>query len=69
MLESIVWSLFEQYAAKYIKGFRPEELKISLWEGEITMQNVELNTQVRVVRLTAVLKRCCVATISCNSSL
>ena len=46
MLESLVWSIFEHLAAKYIKGFRPEELKISLWEGEVTMQNVELNTEV-----------------------
>lgn len=46
MFESIVWTIFQKYAALYIKGFRPEELKISLWEGQVTMNNIELNTQV-----------------------
>jgi hypothetical protein len=54
MLVTVVIQLEERVAnacmqtAKYIKGFKPEELKISLWEGEVTMQNVELNTQVAV---------------------
>lgn len=47
MLESLVWSIVERYADIYIKGFKPDSLKVSLWEGEITLTNVELNTDVR----------------------
>jgi hypothetical protein len=48
MLESLVWSIVERYADIYIKGFKPDSLKVSLWEGEITLTNVELNTDVSV---------------------
>ena len=33
MFESLVWGIVQSYAHKYLKGFRAEDLKISLWAG------------------------------------
>ena len=44
MFENVVWGIVKYYAHKYVKGIKPEELRISLWQGHATMHNVELNT-------------------------
>ena len=46
MFENLVWSIVEYYAYKYLKGFKPEELKIAWWRGDVVLTNIELNTEV-----------------------
>ena len=45
MFESLLWSLVEKLGHKYVAGFRPEELSIRWWQGEIELFQVELRPE------------------------
>eukprot|EP01096_Ripella_sp_DP13-Kostka_P016434 TRINITY_DN8004_c0_g3_i1.p1 TRINITY_DN8004_c0_g3~~TRINITY_DN8004_c0_g3_i1.p1 ORF type:complete len:607 (+),score=217.93 TRINITY_DN8004_c0_g3_i1:24-1844(+) len=45
MFKNVIWNLVEYYAHKYVNGFRPEDLRVSLWQGHVSMNNIELNTE------------------------
>lgn len=45
-LESYVTPILLDYVAKYVKNFRDEDAQISLWEGEVTFQNLDLRLDV-----------------------
>ena len=45
MFESLAWGFVIGYLGKYVVGLKKEELKLSWWNGLISLQNVELNTK------------------------
>ena len=46
MLESYIAPLFTGYVEKYIKNLKPEDLSLSLWGGDLVLQNLEINLDV-----------------------
>ena len=46
MLEGYITPLFMGYVDKYIKNLKPEDLSLSLWGGDVVLQNLELNLDV-----------------------
>ena len=46
MLESYIAPLFMGYVDKYIKNLKPSDLSLSLWGGDVVLQNLELNLDV-----------------------
>ncbi|XP_017026693.1 intermembrane lipid transfer protein VPS13B isoform X3 [Drosophila kikkawai] len=45
-LESYITPILLNYVAKYVKNFRDEDAQVSLWEGEVTFQNLDLRLEV-----------------------
>jgi len=45
-LESYITPILLSYVAKYVKNFRDEDAQVSLWEGEVTFQNLDLRLEV-----------------------
>uniref|UniRef100_A0A0K8W1C6 Vacuolar protein sorting-associated protein 13B n=1 Tax=Bactrocera latifrons TaxID=174628 RepID=A0A0K8W1C6_BACLA len=45
-IESYVTPVIMEYVAKYVKNIRPEDMQLSLWEGEATLQNLDLRLDV-----------------------
>uniref|UniRef100_W8BHK3 Vacuolar protein sorting-associated protein 13B n=2 Tax=Ceratitis capitata TaxID=7213 RepID=W8BHK3_CERCA len=45
-IESYVTPIIMEYVAKYVKNIRPEDMQLSLWEGEATLQNLDLRLDV-----------------------
>lgn len=45
-LESYVTPILLEHVAKYVKNFRPEDAQLSLWEGEVTLLNLDLELDV-----------------------
>ena len=46
MLEGYITPLFMGYVDKYIKNLKPEDLSLSIWGGDVVLQNLELNLDV-----------------------
>ena len=46
MLESYIAPLFTGYVDKYIKNLKPEDLSLSLWGGDVVLNNLEINLDV-----------------------
>ena len=46
MLEGYITPLFMSYVDKYIKNLKPEDLSLSIWGGDVVLQNLELNLDV-----------------------
>ena len=46
MLESYIAPFFTGYVDKYIKNLKPEDLSLSLWGGDVVLQNLEINLEV-----------------------
>ncbi|XP_036346047.1 LOW QUALITY PROTEIN: vacuolar protein sorting-associated protein 13B-like [Rhagoletis pomonella] len=45
-IESYVTPVIMEYVAKYVKNIRSEDMQLSLWEGEVTLQNLDLRLDV-----------------------
>lgn len=45
-LESYVTPILLEHVAKYVKDFRDEDAQLSLWEGEVTLLNLDLQLDV-----------------------
>ncbi|KAM8707006.1 hypothetical protein ACLKA7_011160 [Drosophila subpalustris] len=45
-LESYITPILLNYVAKYVKNIRDEDAQVSLWEGEVTFQNLDLRLDV-----------------------
>ncbi|XP_028899829.2 intermembrane lipid transfer protein VPS13B isoform X2 [Zeugodacus cucurbitae] len=45
-IESYVTPVIMEYVAKYVKNIRSEDMQLSLWEGEATLQNLDLRLDV-----------------------
>ncbi|XP_017847869.1 vacuolar protein sorting-associated protein 13B isoform X2 [Drosophila busckii] len=45
-LESYITPILLNYVAKYVKDLRDEDAQVSLWEGEVTFQNLDLRLDV-----------------------
>ncbi|KAH8293565.1 hypothetical protein KR054_001628 [Drosophila jambulina] len=45
-LESYITPILLNHVAKYVKNFRDEDAQVSLWEGEVTFQNLDLRLEV-----------------------
>lgn len=45
-LESYVTPILLEHVAKYVKNFRAEDAQLSLWEGEVTLLNLDLELDV-----------------------
>lgn len=45
-LESYITPILLNYVAKYVKNIRDEDANVSLWEGEVTFQNLDLRLDV-----------------------
>ncbi|XP_054747188.1 intermembrane lipid transfer protein VPS13B isoform X1 [Anastrepha obliqua] len=45
-IESYVTPIIMEYVAKYVKNIRSEDMQLSLWEGEVTLQNLDLRLDV-----------------------
>ena len=46
MLESYITPLLMGYVNKYIKNLKPSDLSLSVWGGDVVLQNLELNLEV-----------------------
>ena len=46
MLESYITPLLMGYVNKYIKNLKPSDLSLSVWGGDVVLQNLELNLDV-----------------------
>ena len=46
MLESYIAPLFMRYVDKYIQNLKPSDLTLSIWGGDVVLQNLELNLDV-----------------------
>lgn len=45
-IESYITPIILNYLAKYVKNIRPQDFQVSLWEGEVTFQNLDLRLDV-----------------------
>ncbi|KAL9894530.1 vacuolar protein sorting 13B [Glossina fuscipes fuscipes] len=45
-IESYLTPIILSYLDKYVKDVRPQDFQMSLWEGEVTLQNVDLRLDV-----------------------
>ncbi|XP_055848221.1 intermembrane lipid transfer protein VPS13B isoform X2 [Episyrphus balteatus] len=45
-LESYITPIILNHVAKYVKNIRPEDSQVSLWEGEVAFQNLDLRLDV-----------------------
>ena len=45
MLEGLVASLLNRFLGMYIKNFDPNQLQIGIWNGEVTLKNLELRKE------------------------
>ncbi|XP_030371451.1 vacuolar protein sorting-associated protein 13B isoform X3 [Scaptodrosophila lebanonensis] len=45
-LESYITPILLNYVAKYVKNIRDEDAQVSLWEGEVTFQNLDMRLDV-----------------------
>ena len=43
MLESYITPILMSYVDKYIKNLKPSDLNLSLWGGDVSLTNLELN--------------------------
>ena len=56
MLESYIAPILMGYVSKYIKNLRPSDLSLSVWGGDVVLQNLELNLDVlQTVNITSTL--------------
>ena len=46
MLESYIAPLFMRYVDKYVRNLKPSDLTLSIWGGDLVLQNLELNLDV-----------------------
>ena len=46
MLESYITPILMSYVDKYIKNLKPSDLNLSLWGGDVSLTNLELNLDV-----------------------
>lgn len=58
MLEGYITPLFMSYVDKYIKNLKPEDLSLSIWGGDVVLQNLELNLDVLQKVNIILLERC-----------
>jgi len=42
MLESIVSALLEKYLGDYVEGLQTENLKLSIFSGDVVLENLKL---------------------------
>jgi vacuolar protein sorting-associated protein 13A/C len=45
MLEGLVASLLNRFLGMYIKNFDPKQLQVGIWNGEVTLKNLELRRE------------------------
>lgn len=45
-IESYITPIILNYLAKYVKNIRPQDFQVSLWEGEVAFQNLDLRLDV-----------------------
>ena len=43
MLETYITPILMSYVDKYIKNLKPSDLNLSLWGGDVSLTNLELN--------------------------
>lgn len=48
MFEVIVEKIIQSCLADYISGFESQQLKVSLWNGKISLENVRLNPEILI---------------------
>ena len=46
MLERYLTPIFFSYVDKYVKNLAPSDLRLSLWQGEVALNNLELRLDV-----------------------
>ena len=41
MFENLIWSYVQGYFERLVSNFNPNDLKVSLWRGDVSLSNVE----------------------------